>query len=168
MNILQLTAVISMLSLGLTACGGGGGDDNSTKNTAAETPNETVATTPSTPTSEAPVTAEKKMQNIVVDKNYDFSTSYTLPTNIDISQHTDKRAFIGFYTDWSTNEAGDNIPNPASQLVLQTTDDGVFNNDLQIGKHQNQLLFVVLFTESNLSTITKLYDIAPEQTLNYP
>jgi hypothetical protein len=108
------------------------------------------------------------MQDIVVDKNYDFSTSYTLPTNIDISQHTDKRAYIGFYTDWSTNAAGDNMPNPASQLALQTTDNGVFNNDLQIGKHQTQLLLVVLFTESQLSTITKLYDITPEQTLNYP
>ncbi len=166
MKILHITVAISILALGLTACGGGGGDgDNSTNNTAAETPNESVATTPTIP---APAVAEKTMQDIVVDKNYDFSTSYTLPTNIDITQHTDKRAFIGFYTDWSTNEAGDKIPNPASQLVLQTTDDGVFNNDLRIGKHQIQLLFVVLFTDSHLSTITKLYDIAPEQVLNYP
>ncbi|MGF1870700.1 hypothetical protein [Photobacterium indicum] len=166
MNTLQLTASISMFVFGLTACGGGGGEGESVNNTTVETPSkETVATIPITP---APVVAEKTMQDIVVDKNYDFSTSYTLPTNIDISQHTDKRTYIGFYTDWSTNAAGDNMPNPASQLVLQTTDNGIFNNDLQIGKHQTQLLLVVLFTESQLSTITKLYDITPEQTLNYP
>ncbi|MDP2533726.1 hypothetical protein Q8W16_19630 [Photobacterium damselae subsp. piscicida] len=86
------------------------------------------------------------MSDISVDKNYDFTTNYQINTAIDLGGITSQRAFIGLYEEWS-NKSGDLVPNPASQLLLQAVDDGLFNQPLTIGKHQTQLLMVVLFMD---------------------
>lgn len=181
MKYLILLLSLSLLMLNVQGCGGGGGDDDAPPSTpsAPATPpaDDPPATDPPTDDDNdldgltdgefADDPSPYKMSDISVDKNYNFTTNYQINTAIDLGGITSQRAFIGLYEEWS-NKSGDLVPNPASQLLLQAVDDGLFNQPLTIGKHQTQLLMVVLFMDPSLKPIKHVFDLAPDTTLSYP
>ncbi|MDP2545231.1 hypothetical protein Q8W13_16280 [Photobacterium damselae subsp. piscicida] len=154
-----LILLLSLSLLMLNVQGGGGGDDDAAPSSTPSAPatppaDNPPATNPPTDNDLDGLTdgefaddpSPYKMSDISVDKNYDFTTNYQINTAIDLGGITSQRAFIGLYEEWS-NKSGDLVPNPASQLLLQAVDDGLFNQPLTIGKHQTQLLMVVLFMD---------------------
>ena len=152
----QFTLLICswILALGLTGCGGGGGDTPPS----ASTPAENNANG-----DDDPVT----MASIKVAPNYDFTTSQQLEVNVDLRSLTDQRAYVGFYQQWSGDDNSP-IPNPDTQLLLFVTDDGQLNQTLTLGKQQQSLMMLVMFTNTNIPPIAKVFALSDGKELQYP
>ncbi|MGR5064872.1 hypothetical protein [Photobacterium sp. DNB22_13_2] len=155
----QFTLLICswILALGLTGCGGGGGGDDSANSSSPASSSEDNTSEDETVT----------MASIKVAPDYDFTTSQQLEVNIDLRSLTDQRAYVGFYQQWS----GDNnspVPDPDSQLLLQVIDDGLLSQTLTIGKQQQSLLMVVMFSDTSLLPITDVFAVNSSEGFQYP
>ena len=137
-----------ILAMGLTACGGGGGGDSATS---GSPPADSASG------SDEPVT----MASIKVAPGYDFTTSQQLEVNVDVSAVTNQRAYIAFYQDWSGSDSAP-VPNPDSQLLMKVIDTGQLNQTITIGKQQQSLLMVVMFTDTGISPITDVFAVVGE------
>ncbi|MGF1738532.1 hypothetical protein L4D79_24505 [Photobacterium satsumensis] len=143
-----------ILALGLTACGGGGGDS---------------ASSGSSPSDDGGNSEEESvtMATIKVAPDYDFTTSKQLEVDVDLSSLTDKRAYIGFYQQWNGDDNSP-IPNPDTQLLLFITDDGQLNQTLTLGKQQQSLMMLVMFTDTSIPPIAKVFALGDGKELQYP
>ena len=137
-----------ILAMGLTACGGGGGGDSASS---GSSPADSASG------SDEPVT----MASIKVAPGYDFTTSQQLEVNVDVSAVTNQRAYIAFYQDWSGSDSAP-VPNPDSQLLMKVIDTGQLNQTITIGKQQQSLLMVVMFTDTGISPITDVFAVGGE------
>ncbi|PSW18522.1 hypothetical protein C9I98_15685 [Photobacterium sanctipauli] len=144
MKLYKHTLINMMLALGLVACGGGDGDSA----VSGDTPGSVAGGTEQTTT----------MKDIKVAPDFDFTTSQRLEVNVDLRDITDQRAYIGFYQQWS-GKGQSSTPDPDSQLLLFVTDDGLLNQSLVIGKQQQSLLMVVMFTDTSLFPITEVFEV---------
>ena len=107
------------------------------------------------------------MSNIKVAPDYDFTTTKQLDVAVDLRSITNQRAFVSFYQHWSGTDAAP-TPNPDSQLLMQATDSGVITHTLTLGKQQNELLMMVLFSDPQQQAITKVFTVDTVNGFQYP
>lgn len=143
-----------LLAMGLSACGGGGGGDS--------------ASSGSSPSDDAGSSEEETvtMASIKVAPGYDFTTSQQLEVDVDLRSITDQRAFIGFYQQWSGDSSAP-IPNPDAQLLLFVTDSGKLSQTLTVGKQQQSLLMMVMFSDTSIPPILQVFDISSEDGFTF-
>ncbi|MGF1727429.1 hypothetical protein [Photobacterium nomapromontoriensis] len=142
-----------ILLFGLTACGGGDSGDNSTAGGASD----------NSPTADQTTS----MATIKVAPNYDFTTSQQQSINVDLRAITNQRAYVSIYQQWHGDDSTP-IPNPDSQLFMQATDSGQLSQTLTVGKQQQSLLMMVMFTDYQLSPITQIFPVDPNNGFQYP
>ena len=144
-----------LMAIGLSACGGGGGDGDS-------------ASSGSSPSDDSGSSAEETvtMASIKVAPGYDFTTSQQLEVNVDVSAITDQRAFVGFYQQWSGDSSAP-IPNPDAQLLMFVTDSGQLRQTLTVGKQQQSMLMMVMFSDTSIPPILRIFDINSEEGFRF-
>lgn len=151
-----------LLTVGLVACGGGNSGDSESVSGSEN------ATQDASPSDGSPIADETvTMTTIKVAPDYDFTTSQQLDVEVDLRAITNQRSYISFFQQWSDDDDTP-IPNPDSQLFMQATDSGLLNHTLTVGKQQQSLLMMVMFSETQYQPVTKVFAVDTNNGFQYP
>lgn len=152
MRLHRLAKVVFISCLvSLVGCGGGGGSSSGP---------ESTATHAAQPSSEAQAINEEQTANeeqllgeavksgtavISVPAGFNFSTSYTVAVDVDISNRTTDRAYLSLCDDYTQLEDDSFVVNYENCSIRTALESGVYESSLTLANNTSQMLSIIWF-----------------------
>lgn len=128
--------IASFALLTLTACGGGGGGGSAP----AASPGGSAGASSSDPNKDVSSAAE-----LVVPKEFKFSSSYELPVDVNISGTTTERAFLSICPNYTAKNGGGFDIDYQNCLIRTPFSNGTYTGNLTVTNDKTKLIAAIWF-----------------------